>query len=66
MFDILSLFSDRNLLFQGGVGRGTGIGERGGLINFIQLEIGNQLESLFALSKHSVTILILDGVIEFG
>ena len=23
--------SDRNLLFQGGVGRGTGIGERGGL-----------------------------------
>ena len=24
-------FSDRNLLFQGGVGRGTGIGERGGL-----------------------------------
>ena len=25
--------SDRNLLFQGGVGRGTGIGERGGLLS---------------------------------
>ena len=62
MQSVLLYLSDRNLLFQGGVGRGTGIGERGGLIARMDADdvaLSNRLEvQLSFLNAHKDVVLV--------